>query len=132
MEVIHQYPYFDDEHLITCQQNNHNSSLIFSLNCQSLNATFDEIKIQIETFRNNECEISDFCLQDTWLGEDSDASLLQIEGYTRISQGKTCSSHAGLAIYSNNTYKCKTVLKLKCIQYPSIHTNYIISHCTTL
>ncbi len=29
MEVIHQSPYFDDEHLIKCQQNNHNSFLIY-------------------------------------------------------------------------------------------------------
>ena len=95
--------------LIKCQQNNHNSFLIFSLNCQSLNAKFDEIKIQIETFRNGGCEISAFCLQETWLGEDYDTSLLQIEGYTLISQGKICSSHAGLAIYLNNKYKYKTV-----------------------
>ena len=64
----------------------------------------DEIKIQIETFRNSGCEISAFCLQETWLGEDYDTSLLQIEGYTLISQGKICSSHAGLAIYLNNKY----------------------------
>ena len=93
---------------LSCQQNNHNSFLIFSLNCQSLNAKFDEIKIQIETFRNSGCEISAFCLQETWLGEDYDTSLLQIEGYTLISQGKICSSHAGLAIYLNNKYKYKT------------------------
>ena len=109
IEVINQSPYFDDEHLIKCQQNNHNSFLIFSLNCQSLNAKFDEIKIQIETFRNGGCEISAFCLQETWLGEDYDTSLLQIEGYTLISQGKICSSHAGRAIYLNNKYKYKTV-----------------------
>ena len=83
MEVFHQSPYFGDEHLIKCQQNNHNSFLIFSLNCQSLNGKFDKIKIQIETFRNNGCEISAFCLQETWLGEDSDTSSLHIEGYTK-------------------------------------------------
>ena len=109
MEVINQLPYFDDEHLIKCQQNNRNCFLIFILNCQNLNAKFDELKIQIETFRNNGCEISAFCLQETWLGEESDTSLLPIEGYTLISQGKMCSSHAGLAIYLNNKYKCKTV-----------------------
>ena len=108
IEVINQSPYFDDEHLIKCQLNNHNSFLIFSLNCQRLNAKFDEIKIKIETFRTSGCEISAFCLQDTWLGEDYDTSLLQIEGYILISQGKICSSHAGLAIYLNNKYKYKT------------------------
>ena len=87
-EVINQSPYFDDEHLIKCQQNNHNSFLIFSLNCQSLN--------DVCVFETCECEISAFCLQETWLGEDYDTSLLQIEGYSLISQGKLCSSHAGL------------------------------------
>ncbi len=33
----------------------------------------------------------------------------------------------------NNTLVClKNTLKLNFSQYPSIHTNYIISHCTTL
>ena len=79
IEVINQSPYFDDEHLIKCQPNNHNSFLIFSLNCQSLNAKFDEIKIQIETFWNSVCEISAFCLQDPCPGEDYDTSLLHTE-----------------------------------------------------
>ena len=60
MEVIHQSPYFDVERLIKCQQNNHNCFLIFSRNCHSLNAKCDEIKIQLETFRNNGCENSAF------------------------------------------------------------------------
>ena len=109
MEVIHQSHYFVHEHLIKCQQNNHNSFLIFSLNYQSLNAKFDETKIQIETFRKNGCEISAFCLQEILLGEDYDTSLLQIAGYTLISEGKLCSAHACLVIYLNNTYKCKNV-----------------------
>ena len=47
---------------------------------------------------------SAFCLQETWLDEESDTSLFQIDGYTLICQGKICSSQAGLAIYLSNKY----------------------------
>ena len=36
-------------------------------------------------------------------------SLLQIDGYTLISQGKICSGHAGLAIYLSNIYNYKSL-----------------------
>lgn len=35
MEVIHQSPYFDDDNLIKYLQNNINTFLVLSLNCQS-------------------------------------------------------------------------------------------------
>ena len=55
---------------------------MLSLNCQSLKAKLDEIKIKIETFKNNGCEISAFCLQETGLDEESDTPLFQIDEYT--------------------------------------------------
>ena len=107
VEVIHQSPYFDDEHLIKCQQNNHNSFLIFSLNCQSLNINLMRLKYKhLGTMDVKLCLLSAgyFAWRRLWY-----TSLLQIEEYTLISQGKMCGSHAGLAIYFKNKYKCKTV-----------------------
>ena len=61
------------------------------------------------TFKYNRCKISAVCLQETWLDEESDTSLFQIDGYMLICEGKICSSHAGLAIYFSNKYRHKTL-----------------------
>ena len=39
-------------------------------------------------------EIHAICLQETWLSENSDTSLLHIDGFNLIMQGKICSAHA--------------------------------------
>ena len=70
---------------------------IMSLNCASINAKIDEIKIKLLEIQYNGTEIHALCLQETWLSDDSDTSLLQIDGFNLI-QGKICSAHAGLDI----------------------------------
>ena len=52
---------------------------------------------------------SALCLQETWLSDDSDTSMLNINGYTLISQGKICSAHGGLAIYLSTKFSFKTL-----------------------
>ena len=52
---------------------------------------------------------SALCLQETWLSDDSDTSMLNINGYTLIYQGKICSAHGGLAIYLSPKFSFKTL-----------------------
>ena len=77
---------------------------ILSLNSQSLNAKFDQLHIFEKQLRQSNHEFSAICLHDSWLSNVADTSLYQIEGYTIILQGKTCSQHGGLVIYLNNKY----------------------------
>ena len=63
--------------------------------------------MKLEHLRNNSCEIGAICLQKTWLSNDSNISLLQIDGFTLIFQVKICSAHGGLSIYLNNKYDYK-------------------------
>ena len=88
----------DDHSLHTIFKNKSNCFSILSLNCQSLNAKFDQIN-----------EFSAICLQEAWLSDNSNTSLFHIEGYTSIHQGKICSAHAGLAIYIITKFKFKTI-----------------------
>ena len=76
-----------------------NSFCILSLNCQSINAKFDQLNIKVQQLKSNGYEFSAIGLQKTWLFSDSDTSLIKIDGYNLISQGKMCSSHGGLTIY---------------------------------
>ena len=49
--------------------------------------------------KRKDYEFDVICLQETWLSDDLDITLYQIQGYNLISQGKICSEHGGLAIY---------------------------------
>ena len=72
---------------------------ILSLNTQSINAKFNDLVILIESLRNINFEFAAICLQETWLDQNADLSLLQLTNYQCISQGKHCSQHGGLIIY---------------------------------
>ena len=48
-------------------------------------------------------------MQETWLSDDSDTSLLQIDDFNLIPQGKICSAHAGLLIYLRKDIKYKVL-----------------------
>ena len=50
-----------------------------SLNCQSINAKFNELQIIIEEINNN--PLSVICLQESWLKENSDFSLYKLANY---------------------------------------------------
>ena len=98
-------PYYSHEMFVETLLNKKDDFCILSLNCQSLNAKFDKLSLLIEELRQGNFEFSVICLQETWLRDEADLSLLQIPNYTCISQGFRCSRHGGLVIYVNHQYK---------------------------
>ena len=71
---------------------------IMSLNCQSINAKFNELQIIDDNLNNN--PLSVICLQESWLKENSDYSLYNLSNYKLINKCRTkCSDHGGLMIY---------------------------------
>ena len=107
LNLLQKSQYFDDESLLKQLAKKANTFKILNLNCQSINAKIDQLKIKIQQYKNDNCEFSAICLQETWLDNNADTSLLQIDDYTLISQCKTCSSHGGLLIYLHKHYKYK-------------------------
>ena len=98
--------YYDDARLICTLTNSPNTFKILSLNCQSLNAKIDQIKLKLKLFEREGVEFNAICIQETWLSNNSDNSLLHLEGFHMIPNGKRCSSsHGGLVIYHKNTFK---------------------------
>ena len=79
-----------------------------SLNAQSINAIFDSLLILLGIAQQN-IAIHVMCIQESWLYENCDLSLYQIEGHTCISQGKRCSSHGGLMTYVNSQYNTSVI-----------------------
>ena len=102
ISTINLSPYVDKTKLI------HNLSkkifTIMTLNIQSLTAKFDEFNILIKELESHNCEPCAIVLQETWLSEQADLSLFQLDNYNIISQGYTVSRHGGLTIYLKKEY----------------------------
>ena len=61
-----------DEELIQSRIHVKNGMSILSLNCQSLYAKFDYIKLLKEKFMSKICDLQDVCLQETCFASDND------------------------------------------------------------
>ena len=82
---------------------------ILSLNTQSINAKFDTFIAFLEIAKQQNVHFHAICLQETWLSENSDLSLLQLNGFTCFSQGKQCSSHGGLITYIDTNINASVI-----------------------
>ena len=97
-------PYYDDNSLINTIKEKQNVFKILSLNVQSLQAKFEEFKIYLENLHNSYCNFDAICLQETWLTEKDNSSLLTLEGYNLITRHTSCSAHGGVSIYLNENF----------------------------
>ena len=61
----------------------------------------------MKKLKYNHCFFGAICIQETWLSDNSDTSLLRLGGYNLISQGKICTTHGGVAIYLSDKYNYK-------------------------
>ena len=96
--------YYDHENFTEILKSKSDKFSVVSLNCQSLQAKFDQLKIYVEDLESSSCTLSSICLQETWLKNDSDTSLLQLENYNFISKGSSCSTHGGVAVYLHKKF----------------------------
>ena len=108
-QIFQHSPYIDNSKFKTILQNKINSFTVLSLNCQALNAKHEQLKIYIDSYNEKSTKISMICLQETWLMDGSDLSLLQIENYNLISKGKSCSAHGGVAIYLHKQFNFNVI-----------------------
>ena len=83
---------------------------ILSLNCQSLNAKFNELQIFIEEMCHDQFGV--ICLQESWLADNFVYSMFNLRNYSMIKQGKLCSEHGGLIIYVHDRYDISAPLTL--------------------
>ena len=58
--------YCNEESMADIFSTNVNSFNILSLNCQSINAKIDKLKIKLNEMKNRNCVFEAICLQETW------------------------------------------------------------------
>ena len=108
--IIKNSPYYDYEKLINELNTKTNNFNILSLNCESINSKFDQINIIIEQFKRNGCTFNAVCLQESWLSDDTDTSLFQLDGYNLLLRKvKKNSNRGGLIVYLKDTIDYKLI-----------------------
>ena len=105
INVIKHSPYFTESDFHKLHSSKGSFS-VMSLNCQSINAKFDEFQLFINRI-NKFNPIGAICLQETWTSESDDISLYEISNYNLFHRGKLCCNHGGLFIYVHNIFKAE-------------------------
>ena len=65
----------------------------------NLNAKFDSLLAYIKNARHQGITFHITCIQESWLKDDSDLCLFQINGYNCFSRGHRCTSYGGILTY---------------------------------
>ncbi len=110
-QIISHSSYYEYGKLSTTLQAYKNKFTIFSTNIQSINAKSDELRLFIEHLNTFNFMFSAICIQESWLSEEADTSLIQLKWYECVPQGKICSSKGELIIYLHEKFKYKLKLK---------------------
>ena len=97
-DIIPLSTYTDVNTLAERMSANNSTLSVLSLNAQSINAKFDELKITIDQL-NEIHTVSVICIQESWLDCNANIDLYRLNNYNLISKGKYVSEHGGLLIY---------------------------------
>ena len=99
LDLYEHSKYYSDAEFINMFNETHNEITIMNLNCCSLNARIDALKIFLATV-DRHSRISCITLQETWCDESTDMTKFILPGYTMITKFKRTevSNHGGLII----------------------------------
>ena len=99
LPIIRRSSYYDFDKFNSLAKKQGKQLSILNSNIQSINAKFNELEAYVNDVSSLNFKLSIICLQESWLSDNDDLSLIQLTGYDCISQGKSCSSKGGLLIY---------------------------------
>ena len=107
-DIINHSKYYDSASFKNVL-NGYNTELgILNLNCRSLNANFDKLKLFLADV-DTRSQITCITLQETWQKENDSVDFYVIPGYTLISDCYRITSHGGVAIYLRNDFSYKKI-----------------------
>ena len=80
-----------------------NRLCILSLNCQSINAKYEKLKLFLDDV-NTQNPIYVICIQESWAHEEMDIQYFSLPSYTLINANRRWSLHGGLIIYIHDDF----------------------------
>ena len=105
--IEHSKYYGDTEFEHALQQCNSKISML-SINCQSINAKFDKLKLFLDDV-NTKNKISVICVQETWNHEGMNTNCFSLPDYTLINANRRLTAHGGLMIYLHDDFSYKEI-----------------------
>ena len=106
IKLIHPSKYYDDEDFKVELNSLNNGLCTLSLNCQSINAKFDKLKLFLDDV-NTQNPISVICIQESWGHEEIDIRYFSLPNYTLINANRRLSLHGGLITYIHDDFAFK-------------------------
>ena len=108
--LIEHSKYYNDVEFRNVLNNTNSKISILSLNSQSINAKFDQLKIFLDNI-NMECPISVICIQESWTHEGIEMSQFSLPNYTMLFKNRRLSTHGGLIMYIHDDFAYKELDK---------------------
>ena len=108
--LIEHSKYYNDVEFRNVLHNTNSKISILSLNSQSINAKFDQLKIFLDNI-NMECPISVICIQESWTHEGIEMSQFSLPNYTMLFKNRRLSTHGGLIMYIHDDFAYKELDK---------------------
>ena len=108
--LIEHSKYYNDVEFRNVLHNTNSKISILSLNSQSINAKFDQLKISLDNI-NMECPISVICIQESWTHEGIEMSQFSLPNYTMLFKNRRLSTHGGFIIYIHHDFAYKELDK---------------------
>ena len=105
VDLIKSSKYYDDEDKVELNSIN-NRICILSLNCQSINAKFEKLKLFLGDV-NTQNPISVICIQESWGHEEMYIRYFSLPNYTLINANRRLNLHGGLITYIHNDFTFK-------------------------
>ena len=106
IDLIKSSKYYDDEDFKVKLNSINNRICIVSLNCQSINAKFEKLKLFLDDV-NTQNPISVICIQESWSHEEIDIRYFSLPNYTLINANRRLSLHGGLITYIHDDFTFK-------------------------
>ena len=107
IETIGPSHYYSPENLHEVLKETSSKLIVISLNAQSILAKFNSLEIMLDILNKQNIWPDVILIQESWLKNDDFLQLIQMEGYTCISQSYKCSNHGGLVTYVKSKYSKK-------------------------
>ena len=115
-DIIEHSKYYDDKDFNNALQLYNSKISKLSLNCQSISAKFDKLKLFLDDV-NNQNPIS--CIQETWGHEGIQMNYFSLPNYILINANRRLTAHGGLIMYIHNDFEFKELNE----EFPITHTS---------
>ena len=109
LDTINSSQYYSVDSLPSDICNKTSNLLILSLNAQSILAKFSSFEVMINVLQNQGVIPDVILIQESWLENDNNLDLIQLDGYQCKSQGYRISKHGGLITYVRDEYDIKVL-----------------------